>query len=126
MNDGAQHESAFSSRAEILNQGVKGLFIANGGAAIAVLAFLGEVVEKNSDIAAVILGNLPWYAYGLICAVLVYFVRFFRAFFTKSAEQHTGADVFTAVWVLLAAGSLVCFSLATIRIGNAGAEILAG
>jgi hypothetical protein len=65
------HTPAFTVRADILTEGVKGLFAANGSAAVAVLAFLGRIVEKDKRLAQVILENLPFFGYGLTCAVAV-------------------------------------------------------
>ena len=121
----SDHTSTFSSRADILTEGVKGLFAANGTAAVAVLAFLGRIVEKDKPLAKVILENLPFFGYGLTCAVAVYFVRFFRSFLTGSTQAHRPPDSFTLVWMLLALGSLGFFVFGLVRISTEGAAALA-
>lgn len=124
-NPTSDNNKAFTSRADILTEGVKGLFAANGTAAVAVLAFLGHIVETDKRLAEVILKNLPLFGYGLTCAVAVYFVRFFRAFLTGSAEKYRPPDSFTLVWILLALSSLGFFVFGLVRISTEGAAVLA-
>lgn len=53
MNDSKPDESLdakarHDARVEIVNQGVRGLFLINGGGAIALLAFLPDLVKKKA------------------------------------------------------------------------------
>ena len=116
---GNDFPAVFGNRARILDQGVWGLFLANGGAAISVLALVGNVIEHDPGMAKGILGNLYLFAAGLACASLVYFVRFARALATDSATAHRGADGFTIAWALLALGSIGCFVAGVILVGRA-------
>jgi hypothetical protein len=109
FRDQPSHSDTFATRAEILNQAVAGLLTINGGAAIAVLAFLGNIVKDNPQMALALLSGLAKFSGGVLLASIIHFVRFFRAFLTESPSRHTGPDLYTAAWVFLAVLSTMAF-----------------
>jgi hypothetical protein len=62
-------------RSEMMNQGVRGLFLINGGAAVALLAFLQQIWNTNQELVAPILSSLEWLVYGVIVTATVNFAR---------------------------------------------------
>jgi ABC-type multidrug transport system fused ATPase/permease subunit len=55
---------------------VRLIAIVNAGAAVALLAFLGNALSKNVDIAARFSGALLWFAWGVVLATLVTFLSY--------------------------------------------------
>ena len=62
-------------RSEMMNQGVRGLFLINGGATVALLAFLQQIWNTNQELVAPILSSLEWLVYGVIVTATVNFAR---------------------------------------------------
>jgi len=63
-------------RAAVTTEGVKGLFMLNGGGAVALLAFLQAVWERNPALAKVSLKGIAIFAFGVFLAGFVNFLRY--------------------------------------------------
>ncbi len=105
------------SRLEIHNQAVKGLFIINGGAAVALLAFLERIWGEDSGLAVYIISALCFLGIGLSLAGLANYFRYN----TSLAYQNNSPKI--KFWEKLSYGvqyiSLVLFvaGIATVIIG---------
>ena len=108
----------FKSRADILNHAVNGLFLMNGAAAVGLLSFVGSGSSQNKKLIIAVVDNIYLFAIGVSCAVLVHFIRFYRAFFNNTATEYKSADIWTVLWSLSAFASLLCFALGVTFIGN--------
>ena len=69
MSDAQAH------RAEIHNQYVKGLFLLNGGASLALLAFLEKIYDAKPRLVSWLLASLLILIVGLVLAGVVNFIR---------------------------------------------------
>ena len=75
-----------SVRAAVATEGVKGLFMLNGGGAVALLAFLQAVWEKSPALAKVSLLGIGIFAFGALLAGFVNFLRYHASFNFQSGH----------------------------------------
>ena len=101
--------AAFEARAKILDNFLRGLFLLNGGAAIAILTFVGQMVDNNPKLAAGIVWQLVVFALGALASVGCHLVRFSRAFIKKTPEMYVPLDRYSAAWIILALISVGLF-----------------
>lgn len=121
---------------------LRGLFILNGAAAVALLAFLGTLVTSNASdnvptLAANLTNSLIWFALGAALSVVISFVAYTAQIYymesftisdnpnnTEKAKEE--GDIFfrchkkyRAVAVAFTFASLACFLYALVRAGDA-------
>ena len=75
-----------SVRAAVTTEGVKGLFLLNGGGALALLAFLQAVWEKNPALAKLALVGIGIFAFGALLAGFVNFLRYHTSMSFQSGQ----------------------------------------
>jgi len=130
------------------NLALRTLIIINGGAAVAVLTFLGGVASKTQiDFAkvGVVAGTLQWFAWGValgvLAMVLAYFTNYSMAAIAGKRSLHyehpfvrdTGASafwvklnlLFHAIAIAAALGSLLSFMLGMFATSHAVTHLLA-
>lgn len=115
------------------NIALRALLIINGGAAVAILAFLGSLISSNGDKLTVELANLTapieWFAWGVALSPLAMAFAYFTNYCIASGIEHReklyehpyikistaskrwdmAALVFQAIAIVIAFGSLGCF-----------------
>ena len=107
--------------------GLRGLFLLNGGGAIGLLTFVGNVLVKSPQVgplAAGLSGTMDWFVYGLAASIVANFFayltqdRLSNLMASGATESSLAATLFK--WATLVAGaiSLFCF-LAGARYGAA-------
>ena len=107
------------ARMEITGQAVRGLFLINGGGAVALLAFLQGIWKPIPELIPSVLWALTWLTAGLASAAPVNFVR------TESSLAHQEDRMSAkAKWLrwghrVLFGVSIICFvvAMATISVG---------
>lgn len=63
------------SRAQVMTEGVNGLFIINGGGAVALLGFLQAIWKQDPALARLTLIGLAFLSTGIVFAAVVNFIR---------------------------------------------------
>src|SRR2546421_4795475 len=76
MSNGLTPQDFHSVRSEISNEGVKGLFLMNGGGAVALLAFLQAIWKDQPFLAKFVLIGIAVMAGGLFFAGFINFFRY--------------------------------------------------
>lgn len=91
MNEGQDqrvtHKDQMQARLQVVTEGVRGLFIINGGGAVALLAFLQAIWSDNPSMARVVLGGLGLMAFGLVFAAVVNYFRYHSSFEFQSGNE---------------------------------------
>lgn len=77
---GLQASDFTEQRNEALREGVKGLFLMNGGGAVAMLAFLQAIWKDQPLLAKYVVVCLTFFAVGVFSAGLVQFFRYHASF----------------------------------------------
>jgi len=85
---GLTHKDLTDQRNDAMREGVKALVLMNGGGAVALLAFLQAIWEKDATLASWIIGGVACLVLGVGCAGLVHLFR-----------VHT-SNAFNETWVL--------------------------
>jgi hypothetical protein len=101
-----------AGRAEIHNRAVQGLFLLNGGGAVALLAALPQMWDKAEPIIPAIAGALIIMAAGLVLAGIVNFLRYESSVAHDKAETREKGKRFGRIWRWVAAFSLMMFVVA--------------
>jgi hypothetical protein len=101
-----------SARAAISTEGVKGLFLLNGGGALALLAFLQAVWDKNPALAKLALVGISIFAFGALLAGFVNFLRYHTSLSFQSGET-CNYKMFKFFSLSCQYLSLVAFAVAT-------------
>lgn len=97
-----------AQRNEAMREGVKGLFLMNGGGATAMLAFLRAIWTTEPQLARWVVGCIAFFAVGLVLAGLVQFFRHHASFAVE--EDRRGAfEVYRFLYRAAAYASLVAF-----------------
>jgi hypothetical protein len=78
----------------------------NGGAVLAILAFVGQLWGKESEILTVVLHDAAWFMYGVLSAGAAAFVAYFYQSFLTAEHQYWlyksgDDDISRPVWFLL-------------------------
>lgn len=91
---------------------LKSAILINGGAAAAVLAFIGNIWSKGTAPAAVshLTGSIVYFSFGVLTAALATATSYFTQYFYGEAYQRTGI-VFHTLTVASVVISYVLFSL---------------
>jgi hypothetical protein len=76
-------------RNDAMREGVKGLFLMNGGGAVALLAFLQEIWKEIPDLRIYVLVSILVLSFGVVFASLVQFLRF-KASWELQNQDKTG------------------------------------
>lgn len=79
-----------AARAEITTEGVKGLFLMNGGGSIALLAFLQAIWEKQPQLAKFVLAGIAVMCLGLVLGGFINFFRYHASFNFPDANGICG------------------------------------
>jgi hypothetical protein len=110
--EGLPPEAYTKQRDGDIAQAVKGLFIINGGGALALLAFFKEVWTKEPSLARAMLWSIGFLVIGAGFAGAVHLVRYEAS---KRHQQGDGdAQTFSKTYLYLASCSLGCFIVAMI------------
>jgi hypothetical protein len=94
----------------LITQGAKGLSLLNGGAAVAILAFVQALVDKPAYLCfkPYAVGSLSCFLAGAFLPAIVFFFHF--AFLNRPYQETEKREKkFRAVWWLLAASSIFAF-----------------
>jgi predicted component of type VI protein secretion system len=105
---GLQAEDFTDQRNDALREGVKGLFLMNGGGAVAMLAFLQAIWEDNPQLAKYVVASIALLAAGVFLAGLVQFFRY-NASFSFQGDKHCAFKVYRFLYLTAAYCSLVAF-----------------
>src|SRR5437870_8101061 len=99
---GLQAKDFTDQRNDALREGVKGLFVMNGGGAVAMLAFLQAIWKDNPQLAKYVIASIALLAAGVFLAGLVQIFRYnaSSSFQGGRSEEHTSE--------LQSRGHLVC------------------
>jgi hypothetical protein len=97
-----------SARAEITSEGVKGLFLLNGGGAVALLAFL-QAIWDNKPLAKVVVIGIGILTFGALIAGFVNFFRYHTSF-NFQAGKTNAYKVFRNLALTFQYLSLVAFA----------------
>jgi len=89
---------------EIRNQAVRGLFLINGGGAVALLAFLGGIWGKDIEMARYVANGIAILALGSAITAAINFVRSFTSQCLRlgQIEQHKTSQALQYIAVALA------------------------
>lgn len=105
---GLQARDFTEQRNDALREGVKGLFLMNGGGAVAMLAFLQAIWKENPQLAKYVIGCIAFLAVGVFLAGLVQFFRY-HASFNFQGGRHCAFKVYRFLYLTTAYGSLAAF-----------------
>jgi hypothetical protein len=100
VSNGITPQDTHRERTEVITEGVKGLFVMNGGGAVALLAFLQAIWKDQPALANFVLRGIAIMALGLFLAG---FVNLFRYLASFKSNRYT--------WFRNLALSLQCLSL---------------
>lgn len=97
---------------------IKTIMMLNGGAAVAMLAFLGAIVSTEFN--KWILG-LVWalgvYSLGAVCAAFVSFFSYISQSYYNQVETIEKGDFYRYLAIGIAFGGAICFIMANIIVG---------
>ena len=105
---GLQPKDFTEQRNDTLREGVKGLFLINGGGATAMLAFLQATWTTKPQIAKYVVGCIALLAIGLFLAGLVQFFRY-NASFAFQGSRSRAFEIYRFLYLAAAYSSLVAF-----------------
>ena len=75
------------SRASLLTEGYKGLLIINGGGAVALLAFISQIINESPQLARLSFIGVSIMALGLVFALLIPFFRYHHSHKAEKLQQ---------------------------------------
>ena len=99
------------ARAEITNQGVRGLITINGGGAVALLAFLQAIWNKAPGLAKYVVIGIGVFSFGVFIAGFINFFRYHTSFAFQSGNTKK-YNLFRYAAFFLQYASLICFATA--------------
>ncbi len=105
---GLQERDFTEQRNDAFREGVKGLFMMNGGGAVAMLAFLQAIWKENPQLAKYVVWCIAFLATGVFMAGLVQFFRY-HASFNFQGGRHRASKVYRFLYLTTAYGSLAAF-----------------
>lgn len=105
---GLQPKDFTEQRNDALREGVKGLFLMNGGGTVAMLAFLQAIWKENPQLAKYVLVCIAFLTIGVFLAGLVQFFRY-HASFNFQDGRHGAFKVYRFLYLAAAYGSLAAF-----------------
>lgn len=111
----AQHQSQlemFKSTMESAHSALKASLIVNGGAAISLLAFVGNIWSKTqtASVAHALAATIACFSSGVMLGGLASFVTYFTQFFYSQKHKRTGIT-FHIMAIVLVVLSYVAFAL---------------
>jgi hypothetical protein len=109
--EGLQASDFTEQRNEALGEGVRGLFLMNGGGAVAMLAFLQAIWKDQPLLARYVVVSIAFLAAGVFLAGLVQFFRYHASFNFQGGRLRA----FRTYRVLCLAAA--CSSLAVFLVG---------
>lgn len=112
LQQGLTPQDFHAARAEITTEGVKGLFLMNGGGSVALLAFLQAIWEKQPQLAKFVLAGIAIMCLGLVLAGFINFFRY-HASFNFQAGNTRRYRLFRFLLLSFQYGSLAAFAAAT-------------
>jgi glucan phosphoethanolaminetransferase (alkaline phosphatase superfamily) len=98
------------ARAEITNQGVRGLLLINGGAAVALLAFLQAIWSEEPALAKYVVIGIGIFSIGVLLAGFINFFRYHTSFNFQSGNKKL-YNLFRRLTYSLQYLSLACFGV---------------
>lgn len=106
----------FKSTMESAHSALRASLIVNGGAAVALLAFVGNVWAKaqTASVAHALAAAIAWFSAGVLLGGLASFATYFTQFFYYHEFKRSGITVHIAA-VGLVAFSYVAFGLGVVR-----------
>ena len=111
MSNGLPDEAFTKQRDESMSQAVKGLFIINGGAALALLAFFKDVWSARPDLAASMLKSMSLLVIGVALAGSIHLLRYVASFHYQT-QDGSGPTYRTAFLILAWCSlSMFCFGV---------------
>ena len=105
---GLQAKDFTDQRNDALREGVKGLFLMNGGGAVAMLAFLQAIWKDNPQLAKYVIASIALLAAGVFLAGIVQFFRY-NASFSFQGGKHFAFRVYRFLYLAAAYCSLAAF-----------------
>ncbi|MBI3355996.1 MAG: hypothetical protein HY038_04360 [Nitrospirae bacterium] len=112
-NSGLLASDFTEQRNDALREGVKGLFLINGGGAVAMLAFLQAIWKDQPQLAKPVIECISIFAFGLFLAGLVQFFRYHASFNFQSGRSRA-FRVYRCLYLGVAYSSLVAFFVSTL------------
>lgn len=97
---------------------VKYMVLINGGACMAILAFIGSIYEKDENLARRLVGSLEGFGAGVLLAALVSGVTYISQGYYAMDRDKPG-DIFRWFAISLGAMSYVAFAIGGIAAINA-------
>jgi uncharacterized membrane protein YidH (DUF202 family) len=109
-------------RAEIANQHTRSMLIINGGAAIALLAFLKEVWATDVHLAQLIIFSLLVFSSGVACAGISNWLRYETSlrYQTEAPSRHHWSLASNIIQVL----AVLCFVIGSFTLGLGAMRLL--
>jgi hypothetical protein len=108
QNEGLGAQDFTQQRNETLKEGVRGLFIINGGGTLALLAFLQAVWKDQTVLARYLVGGITCLVLGVVFAALVQFFRY-PASFNFQGGRLIVFRLFRSLYLGCSYTSLLCF-----------------
>jgi hypothetical protein len=105
---GLQASDFTEQRNEALAEGVKGLFLMNGGGSVALLAFLQAIWKDQPLLAKYVVASIAILAVGVLLAGLVQFFRYHASFNFQGGRIHA-FRTYRILYLAAAYGSLATF-----------------
>lgn len=105
---GLQAPDFTEQRNEALGEGVKGLFLMNGGGAVAMLAFLQAIWKDQPLLAKYVVVSIAFLAAGVFLAGLVQFFRY-HASFNFQGGRSRAFRTYRVLYLAAAYSSLAAF-----------------
>lgn len=112
MSNGLDPQDFTNQRNQDIAQAVKGLFILNGGAALALLAFFKDVWNNQPSLARTVLASIMLLVVGAALAGGVHLVRYVVSLRYQQGDRT--APTLRLTYIYLAICSLVAFIVAMI------------
>jgi len=107
-SQGLQPQDFTDQRNDALREGVKGLFLINGGGAVAMLAFLQAIWKENAYLAKHVVAGIAFFSIGVLLAGLVQFLRY-HASFSLQGGRNCAFRIYQRLYLTAAYSSLAAF-----------------
>jgi hypothetical protein len=104
----SQAQDFTEQRNDALREGVKGLFLMNGGGAVAMLAFLQAIWKEDSNLATYVIACIAFFSVGVFLAAMVQFLRYYASFNFQGGNR-CAYRVYRVLYLMTAYGSLAAF-----------------
>lgn len=108
-----QAQDFTEQRNDALREGVKGLFLMNGGGAVAMLAFLQAIWKEDPHLAKYVIGCIVFFSVGVFLAGFVQFFRY-HASFNLQGGNRRAFKAYRILYLRAAYCSLAAFLIAVL------------